>query len=993
MPPHTRLSSNTGIGKAPAPRRQRAPMTRKSSRNISNSNQDRWDFTSTNNDDRDIRESVEDNETVVEEDQEMPTSPEVEEAVAPLRQIADRVGSEVESFAVQFAIFLKDVPARQDKFEAAKEIVSQFEGIAKDAANSLQRNHQKERMELLRKEWSERTRLSISGSSKQIIKSSGMLQGTKADAVEEARQWQQEADIWRLFNIVLDFWYDREERRRMRDDKLARASQPHRYTPEKQLWERFLLENEIANIHSIYKTWLEQTVDHEEVSLEVIIQALEERTAAGKGLWKKGWLHTRERIKHEKRMGSLKGASAVGLPQIRSSNGNDLIVSNVDPDAPSRQGRALEREDKQYEQAMWVFCWEMLRRGKSWQDILQWCEEHDEGWRAAILCPVAGASDALSCAAWRKMCYIASQSGCSNEYEAAVYGLLGGNVKAVQKVCKTTDDHLFAHYSCALVRQFELYVRNNFPAKVCSLAQRPVTEDVLDDEDEAQRIISRLIAQLQGDDTTSDEAGRPLKLIESYLLANDVESMANMVGAALSDVDSLRGGHEDAITRLRSPPAPEHMSKEADIALSPRGLRIVTHMYLVLTAIDSNEQPEETVAAEQNVIVAYTLALRAAGKRDFAPTYLSQLQPGRAIVVLARVLQDVKEAREQQTMLGLITEYKVKQSNVLEELLRWTLQTRFDSKTMPEKPLQILEDCEVDNLYPGRRIIDEFLKLDNVLAEDDQAVLDALQWFQLVQNHWKLTFDALAQALRTALIAGRITCAVEIVRRFPYETLSVQKSYADLQRGVNIMDKTLMPENQDDALKWQILQQQSQTYYELEQLVHAIEALAEWVTQERPYSAAGVANSTRKKNVMDAKIALDEAMAPLLSGLLLHATDEEEQSYLDQIRAAYLPEMILAYTIALYTSGPTLSRDGYIGIMDLSVTIASHERNRLATEFTKAGRMRELVQIFAQASKMMLVMKSNGRVKKERKDGKQLGLWEIGPQGMGSTAPQRRDVS
>ena len=44
------------------------------------------------------------------------------------------------------------------------------------------------------------------------------------------------------------------------------------------------------------------------------------------------------------------------------------------------------------------------------------------------------------------MCYLASQSG-SADYEAAVYGILGGSVKAVENVCKTIDDHLYAYYS------------------------------------------------------------------------------------------------------------------------------------------------------------------------------------------------------------------------------------------------------------------------------------------------------------------------------------------------------------------------------------------------------------------------------------------------------------------------------------------------------------------------------------------------------------------
>ncbi|KAK3672602.1 Nucleoporin nup84 [Recurvomyces mirabilis] len=984
MPPRTRQSTTGGIGR-PATRRQRAPVAR-------NTSDSRWNFTSTNDD---VRESVEEADTNgfdADHHEDMPSSPEVEEAVAPLREMADRVGKEVESFAIQFDMFLNDLPTRQNKYDAAKEVVQRFEDIAKDAVDALKRGHQKERMEQLRREWSERARLSASGSIRAVGQGSrsgggGVVQGMKADAVKEMRLWQQEADIWRLFYIVIDYFYDSDVRNERMAKELAILPPPHRYTSEKEIWERFLLENPVAKAHTIYKQWFEQTADHQESDLDGIMQTLEERLGTGRGLWKKGWMHTREKIKGEKRQGRWASSSNDRLPEIRSTSGTGLLVTNVDPDAATRQGRALEKEDKHFEQAMWIACWEMLRRGKSWQDVLSWCEEHAEGWRAAVLCPATDATDALSNAAWRKMCYLTSQSGCSNDYEAAVYGLLGGNVNAVQKVCHTTDDRLFAHYSCTLVRQFELYVRHNFPGRVASLAQRPVAEDVLDDENVAQRIITDFVQQLRRSQETAADAAQPLKVIEGFLLANDTESMAAYVGQALSELDKLHGGHEQAIIHHDDQLRPEEDTKAASsIAADQRALRIVAHMYLVLTAIDDDSQPPETILTEQNVVIAHIQALRYARKRDFAAVYASRIEDGNAVVALARVLQDINGVREQQTMLGLMVQFDMDQSLVLGELLRWTMITKLNAQKTPKNLLRIIEDCEVTKLYPGQQIISGFLAMDTSLSNDDKAVLDTLQWFQVVPGLWKATFEALAEALRTCLMTGQLPCAVKIVERFPYEDISKQKSYGEIGRSVNIMDKSLMPEDQDEALRWQILQQQSQTYYELEQLVHAIETLASWVGEERPYSAQGKPNSQKQQELKKAKATMDESMMPILSGILLQPVDDDEKKYLDRIRDAYLPEIIMAYITALYTSGPLISRDAYIQIMDLSVIIASKDSNDLAAIFTQAGRMRELVQLFAQSSKMMLVMKATGRPQKPRKDGKGLGLWEIGPQGQGVVA-------
>jgi nuclear pore complex protein Nup107 len=75
--------------------------------------------------------------------------------------------------------------------------------------------------------------------------------------------------------------------------------------------------------------------------------------------------------------------------------------------------------------------------------------------------------------------------------------------------------------------------------------------------------------------------------------------------------------------------------------------------------------------------------------------------------------------------------------------------------------------------------------------------------------------------------------------------------------------------------------------------------------------------------------------------------------------------------------------------MDLSTLVASPpstQPNGLADAFTASKRMRELVTVSAHTSRMMLVMKASGRPRKNRKDGKELGIWEITPQGAPSVA-------
>ncbi|KAK3114296.1 Nucleoporin nup84 [Teratosphaeriaceae sp. CCFEE 6253] len=985
MPPTTRRAqSGSGMIKK-VTRKTRPPAVR----NPSSS----WDFTDLNDDD-DVRESVEDH--AQEQQSQSDSSPEVEEVVKPLRDMADHVSRGVETFAINFDEFLSDVRKCEDeasKFDAARAIIASFRSVAEDAVSELQRTHQKERTEQLRKEWAQRAQLSTTGNLPSMSTASrgGIVSGMKAEKVDELRQWTQELDIWDLFATTVDFWYNRHARKQASEDKLATLQPPHRYTSERELWERFLLENETAKAHLLYREWLEQTADLQGTDLSSIMQELETRSGAGKGLWNRGWLNTRERIKGEKRVRSWPTPSDSVQPQIRTSAGSDMLVTTLDPDAPTRQGRTLEPQDTYFEHAMWITCWEMLRRGKSWTEILEWCEQHNEAFRAAILCPALDSSDALSNSAWRRMCYLASESGCSNDYEAAVYGLLGGNLGAVQKVCTTVDDHLFAHYTCSLVRQFDRYLQAYHPNRV---SHRPAgVDDGLEDEEKAQAVISQFIKQLRNDKGTHDEAVSPLKIIESYLLANDAETLASMVGTAISDLDSLRGGSEETIVRTRHPPPIPQFPAEKSIVTDDRALRIVTHIYLVLTAIDTNPQPSESIAAEENLLVAYIQSLRMAGKRDFVPCYASRLHGARAIVTMSRTLLDVSQVKEQQQMLSLMEAFDIEPVEVLTELQRWTTAARASQGETAETPLRILEDCEVTQLHPGRRIINGFLE--QRLSDDDMATVQTLSWFQLLPGHWQLTFASLAASLRTCLLTGRLACAVEIVHEFPCEVIAHQKSYSVLGRSANVMDKSLTPadQNSDEARQWEVLRQQARTYCDLEHLVHAIEALAHWVEHERPCTDPPKPGNAVPPAMRRAKIALTESMAPLLAGVLMHAKDEEEKDLLDQIRRMYLPEVLIAYNTALYTAGPTISRDSYIESMDLSVAIASSEANGLAETFVQAGRMRELVKGFAQASKMMLVMKANGRARKPDKKGKDLGIWEIGPQGSAAAEGVHVDVS
>lgn len=669
----------------------------------------------------------------------------LDEAMNPLREMAERVGREVETFAERLDEFLDHLPA-DSKFDAVLGLVEEFKHISKDAAFKLEESNQRERAEQLRKEWSEQAKLSTNANtfSASTVNKFSSQTGQKSAKIKEWRQCKQEADLWELFDIVLRLHHnpDRRAIQQAKEEELAKLGRPHRYTSENEIWEHFLLNDDLARERSLVKRWLEDSVEHQQSDLPGILEELESRSSQRKGLWSSGWLNTREKIKGEKRLRSWPTSPGVPLPQIRNQDNTELLVTTLDPDARSRQGRTLEKDDIYFERAIWIACWEMLRRGKSWAYVSEWSEARKEGWRAMSIGKGSELGQNASNAAWRKMCFLASQSGCSNEYEAAVYGLLGGSFKAVDKICRTVDDTLYAYYNASLLRQFDQYLATNFPDR--APFSRRVNEDALQNPEEA--IVSQ-IKKLRQNPTTSTESIQPMKIIQSYLLANDVGSFVHTLGYSIAYLDSQIDTPTKMIVPLDHFWAENGNMPEQEVALDPRALRVANHMAILLRVLSEEQMDKDARDAEENVIVAYIQTLRAARKRDLVPLYASRLTQARSTLTMSHVLQDVTEYGEQEELLKLLVQYQLDSVQIINEQLSFVLEQNVGESI--ETPLRMLEYNTTPISYPGQCIVNGFYNVDP--SEEDDAVVRSLRWFTIIEGHWEETFSALSLALRKCL--------------------------------------------------------------------------------------------------------------------------------------------------------------------------------------------------------------------------------------------------
>ncbi|KAF2862688.1 hypothetical protein K470DRAFT_255613 [Piedraia hortae CBS 480.64] len=786
-------------------------------------------------------------------------------------------GHDADEFARLTDAFLARVSKTDvDNYDAAQILVQDYGRLTRKTMAERRKAYEKERAEQLRREWAERTALSTN---KPLA--------VMAEQVYSLRQYEQECDIWSLFGLMLELRMKNLAPQRYAREQTARTSfltEINRYTPEKELWDRFLVEDDEAREQEAVKKWLEKTADHQDSNIAAIVAELEKRSGSGKGLWSQGWMHTREKIKGEKRLRSWPSGSQSIRPQIRDSAGTEMLVTQLDPDAPSRQNGVLEQPDKYYEKAVWVAIWEMLRRGKSLQDIGEWCEQRREGWRAAVL---SGQGPE-----WRRMCYQASVN-CSADYEAAVYGLLGGNIEVAQRVCYTVEDHLFAHYTVVLVRKFHDYVQ-----KCPGRQSEPLPGQMPSD-------VSRTIQQLR---ETKTEWSAPLKIVESYILAKNFFDLFVAVGHAVSDLDAMRGDQARTVARLRLPPL--SLEPEAKVVGDAHTLRVVVHMLMIIRAVETDWLMGP---AEENILAAYVQTLRAADRWDAAPLYAAYISPPRQEIVLGHVLEDIHSTQDQRNFLKLLVKYREPAILVIQQRLEMALQ---DTKTQTQTPLAILQGTPT-----GPRIRKNFLP--TALDETDTAILETLHWFQLLPAvDWPLAFPSLTTALRKCLLSGRFAICNAIVRDFPFATYSPNPRHKS-----------------------------GDSYHSITLILAAAEALSDWIatdpsSEHTPTSPNGHPHK--------ATHSLTTKMSPLLhireAGLPFPSSDAVAEG--GDILPPLITDLILAYILALSDAGRNGIRGAYEECMDIAVQVAGNEY--LTQCFGKLGKMNQLVELFADTAQDML---------------------------------------
>lgn len=702
--------------------------------------------------------------------------------------MADRVGKEVEKFAERVDHWhTHGNDTARAKYQTTVKMVGKFRDVAETHVKELKRAHAAENQGELDRSVRRRIQSmtdatdghaqSIFGQSLQ----SNAPTSSETPQLRSLRNWQAELATWELVRIMIEQHQTEPGTDPVaeKQERLAQAGGNRLYSPSSEIWDRFLISDDQAQEKAVVLRWLEQTARNDRSDLESITAELEGQSGKGAHTWTNGWLDTKSKIKQAKR---LDGSDQPLSPSatLKTTDRMQDLVTQLDPDAPVRQKRALEKSDDYYERALWMVCYEMLRRGMPWKDVCEWAQERNEAWRGVSVGaayeahPNGGPNLAGPTVGYlfRRMCFYAAR-GARIPYEGAVYGLLSGDLKQVQAVCQQSwDDHLHAHYNALLLSRFDTYLQQNHTNRISqALTQKFVFQDAVANIGDWNTASRKVIGLLKQQKATAEQAITPIKLIQSALIEQNLDELLIKVGTALADMlqDDPRPVslvlHPDgpALEPGRKPAGEERKFTAEQyywtLAKDPHAFRILVHISIAyrrgLGALHDSEMVMAKWMAMDNVVATYIEFLRISKRISLIPLYAAQLEPERAAHCLARVIPDIKNTEEQRRCVALLEQYRIDVIEVIAQSFSFAFGnsgfTHFElGETIITNPIdrfRFLERTGAHDygLWPGYRIQEEFPG--SVIEDKEEAIIEALQWYHYVSHDYKQTFSHLRNAL------------------------------------------------------------------------------------------------------------------------------------------------------------------------------------------------------------------------------------------------------
>ncbi|OJD21169.1 hypothetical protein ACJ73_07494 [Blastomyces percursus] len=925
------------------------------------------------------------------------TTSDIQQVLNPLRSTADRVTSQIEAFAQSLNQFKQHArgarPGDPETFHEACRLVHKYQKIAETAAKELSRTNS------LRK-----------AKQSAMNRGTGASQGPNRGKLDEQlRRWQLEAETWELFFHMLSI-DDPESRARAQRVQQTVLQSLHRYSSDKDVWDKFLEADHFALENVVVLKWLEKTARSSPQDIDGLILELETQAERGQGLWAHGWLYTKEAIKGAKRLRSWPQPLEPDDPGLTMSllsvEKQEPLVTQLDPDAVTRQQHGLQKQDQFYEQAAWLTCWKMLRQGQSWKKIQEWSHERLENWRAISVCGTpaedennaadSGLTRLMSCRsqeAWRSACLALANNPVTSNFEKAVYALICGEAEPAYAICQGWGDYIYVFFNCSILARYREFC-NQFHRK---LTFSPTTDMALFLDPPAYDNILTFLDNVRRNDRTAVEARNPYRTIQAAILSKNYNSFFFHQANAVSKAASLSN---------KATLVPKTVIANVDdasliAARDEDAIRIISHLFLILQAVGYVRSDSHFVQTATVNVIGYINLLRKAGKLELIPLYASLLPENTAHMVLGNVLIDIVAPEDRERQVTIMRRLNINLSAIIE--CQWrSVTSQADAKEDKTTTIRLKRSVIHQAKGPGRIGPIKKNLIGRRISHEDEYLIRCLEWHRYADEQLPNIWPRGTHLYKRFMGAGRLAAARELFNRVrvdmvpgditglghsPFEVLAngSENGFEEPTSRVKSSPtksplKSGIPRRRPLSSNLRAeLYLQSHTMRDLECLIAAFDALESWAGQMDQYEHLSDKQQAKEfRKTLQATIdTITERIEPLCGEWLSCPIDDMEATELEFIKSTYLPEVILAYHSALYFAGHTIGREVLTQCMMLSSVIASSPS--LTNSFITSGRMCELVDALALSSIAMMSAKES-KLKKKLEDGASLDIWKIKPQ-------------
>lgn len=565
---------------------------------------------------------------------------------------------------------------------------------------------------------------------------------------EELARLQLEADTWELLLNLIGI-NDPHTRHGFTEAANNAFQNLHRYSSDRQVWEQFINADHYAMECLVLMKWLEDTAGFGVRQVEELIAELQGQAERGQGLWTHGWLYTKEAIKGQKRLRAWPRPLEPNDPGITvsllNSETQEPLVTQLDPDAITRQKQPLQKQDQFNERATWATCWKMLRCGKSWTEIREWAQERLENWRAVSLC--GSSVDESFCGemntpiddstarmanfrlqnSWRASCAALSRNPNVDDFQRAVYALLCGEAQPAYAACRSWDDFLYVYLNSILIARYQGFCRQ-FQRKLSYSPSAPVA---FVPEMIGHSELVDFLRHLKTNEVAGAEARNPYRMMQTAIMGKSYDKYFDLLARAVSRTAAERPDHSGVVPNLSL----NELDKDLSVtAKEEDALRIASHIYIIVRSLGYVRTDTQSVATASVNVIGHIATLEDAGVYDMIPLYASLLPTQLAHSVLGKILIAVVEPRERKQQVKLMEKYEIDIEAVLDSQWEWV----WHKVSAIEHPRTVTRYSKVVSSPSGNRDIAPVKKdyIGTDVSSEDEEIIRSLEWLRYIDGQW-----------------------------------------------------------------------------------------------------------------------------------------------------------------------------------------------------------------------------------------------------------------